>query len=74
MNQRITTAQKAAIHRMLKKQELDQTHTGPQYRPIFKAARLPEPERWPRVDEWLDTLTMPQASQVIGYLAAREGR
>ena len=76
MPDRATTAQRNLLEVLLKRRGLLgrsslSNHTGPAWRPIFRACGMPEPAdpfSWPSVASWLDGLDTVQASSAIDYL------
>lgn len=80
MTDRATTSQREYLARILMRQgytpqkRTSADRTGPQWRPVFQLADIPEPKPfdWPTVDEFVSNLTVVQASQIINRLLERE--
>lgn len=67
-----TTAQKALITRLLKREEIisgrGAERMGLRFRPVLKSYGATLPKDPPTVDEWLDGLDKYDASRVIEHL------
>lgn len=82
MSDKITVPQKSSLYRLLKRQGFvpqhvtGSTRTGPMFRKLFALAGTSEPvakheghiPTWPSVDNWIDGLSMKQASAVLSEL------
>lgn len=71
--ERCTQAQRDYIRTLLARCELDTDRITYMHRPLFKAARLAEPEFGRPVDAHLRDLDKADASQLIAALEARAG-